>query len=182
MADPGADRASRLLARLADVTVNRPRDPPAGLGDPREKLPAVTDGEPPAGSRQRLAELGPAAFAAALRAQQAVAVTDTTLRDAHQSLLATRMRSFDMLAAAPALARELPGLFSLECWGGATFDVALRFLHESPWERLERPARGGPEHLPADAAARAQPARLPPLRGDGRARVRRGGRGDAGST
>ena len=137
MADPGADRASRLLARLTDTTVNRPLDPPAGLGDPREKLPAVTDAPPPPGSRQRLAELGPAAFAAALRAQQAVAVTDTTLRDAHQSLLATRLRTFDMLAAAPVIARELPGLFSLECWGGATFDVALRFLHESPWERLE---------------------------------------------
>ena len=136
-ADPGADRASRLLALLGDVTVNRERDPPHALGDPRAKLPQIA-GEPPPGSRQRLAELGPAAFAAALRAQTPVAVTDTTLRDAHQSLLATRMRSFDMLAAAPALARAMPGLFSLECWGGATFDVALRFLHESPWARLER--------------------------------------------
>jgi pyruvate carboxylase len=136
-ADPGADRASRLLTRLADVTVNRERDPPATLVDPRAKLPE-TAAEPTPGSRQRLAQLGPAAFAAALRAQTPVAVTDTTLRDAHQSLLATRMRSFDMLAAAPALAGALPGLFSLECWGGATFDVALRFLHENPWQRLER--------------------------------------------
>jgi pyruvate carboxylase len=136
-ADPGADRASRLLARLADVTLNREREPPATLPDPSAKLPASV-GVPPPGSRQQLAALGPAAFAAALRVQTAVAVTDTTLRDAHQSLLATRMRSFDMLAAAPLLASALPGLLSLECWGGATFDVALRFLHESPWQRLER--------------------------------------------
>src|ERR1019366_9073486 len=132
-----AARAPRLLSRLTDVTINRERDPPAGLIDPRAKLPALV-GQPPAGSRQRLLELGPAAFAAALRAQSAVAVTDTTLRDAHQSLLATRMRTFDMLAAAPHLARQMPGLLSLECWGGATFDVALRFLNEDPWNRLEQ--------------------------------------------
>ena len=135
-ADPGADRASRLLARLTDVTINREREPPPGLIDPREKLPPLAAKAPPEGSRQRLLELGPAAFAAALRAQSAVAVTDTTLRDAHQSLFATRMRTFDMLGAAGHLARELPELLSLECWGGATFDVALRFLHEDPWDRL----------------------------------------------
>ena len=136
-ADPGADRASRLLSRLTDVTINREREPPPGLIDPRAKLPPL-DGEPANGSRQRLHELGAAAFAAQLRAQSAVAVTDTTLRDAHQSLLATRMRTFDMIAVAPHLARQMPGLLSLECWGGATFDVALRFLHEDPWKRLER--------------------------------------------
>ncbi len=135
-ANPGADRASRLLSRLTDVTINREREPPPGLIDPREKLPPLAAKAPPAGSRQRLLELGPAAFAAALRAQPAVAVTDTTLRDAHQSLFATRMRTFDMLGAAGHLARELPELLSLECWGGATFDVALRFLHEDPWDRL----------------------------------------------
>jgi pyruvate carboxylase len=134
-ADTGADRASRLLARLTDATINREHEPPAELIDPRSKLPSA-DGAPEPGSRQRLAELGPAAFAAQLREQAAVAVTDTTLRDAHQSLLATRMRTFDMLAAAPATARLMAGLFSLECWGGATFDVALRFLHEDPWSRL----------------------------------------------
>jgi pyruvate carboxylase len=136
-ADTGADRASRLLARLTEATINRQFEPPDDLIDPRATLPRGGGAAPP-GSRQRLAELGPAAFAAALRAQDAVAVTDTTLRDAHQSLLATRMRSFDMLAAAPVLARLMPGLLSLECWGGATFDVALRFLHEDPWSRLER--------------------------------------------
>jgi len=137
-ADPGADRASRLLARLTDVTINREREPPAGLIDPRAKLPPLPAGKPADGSRQRLLELGPAAFAAALRAAPAVAVTDTTLRDAHQSLFATRMRTFDMLGAAGHLAREMPELLSLECWGGATFDVALRFLHEDPWTRLAR--------------------------------------------
>ena len=136
-ADTGADRASRLLSRLTDVTINREREPPGGMIDPRSKLPPL-DGEPAPGSRQRLAALGPAAFATSLRAQQAVAVTDTTLRDAHQSLLATRMRTFDMLAVAEHIAQRMPGLLSLECWGGATFDVALRFLHEDPWQRLER--------------------------------------------
>jgi len=135
-ADPGADRASRLLSRLTDTTINREREPPPGLIDPREKLPEPAAGAQPDGSRQRLLELGPAGFAAALRAQPAVALTDTTLRDAHQSLFATRMRTFDMLAVAGHLAREMPGLLSLECWGGATFDVALRFLHEDPWARL----------------------------------------------
>jgi pyruvate carboxylase len=136
-ADPGADRASRLLSWLTDVTINREREPPPGLIDPRAKLPPLA-GRTLDGSRQRLRELGPAAFAAELRSSAAVAVTDTTLRDAHQSLLATRMRTFDMLAVAPHLARGMPGLLSLECWGGATFDVALRFLHEDPWGRLER--------------------------------------------
>jgi pyruvate carboxylase len=138
MADPGADRASRLLSLLADVTVNREREPPDGLPDAVSKLPRVPATEPPAGSRQLLLELGPAQFAAQLRAQAPLALTDTTLRDAHQSLFATRMRTYDMLAAAPAIAQTMPGLLSLECWGGATFDVALRFLHESPWERLEK--------------------------------------------
>jgi pyruvate carboxylase len=137
-ADPGADRASRLLDRLTDVTINREREPPGELIDPRQKLPPADATPPPDAGRQRLLELGPAAFAAALRAQPAVAVTDTTLRDAHQSLFATRMRTFDMLAVAGHLAREMPGLFSLECWGGATFDVALRFLNEDPWDRLAR--------------------------------------------
>ena len=134
----GRDRASRLLSLLADVTVNRPHGPPPALPDPRTKLPPLPEGEPPAGSRQRLRELGPAGFARWMREERRVLVTDTTLRDAHQSLLATRMRTFDMLAAAPHIARRLPGLLSAEVWGGATFDVALRFLHEDPWERLAR--------------------------------------------
>jgi len=137
----GEDRASRLLERLADVTVNRPHGEAPTTLDPQTKLPAaplVAERAEPVGSRERLARLGPDAFARALREQTALAVTDTTLRDAHQSLLATRMRTRDMLAAAPHLAAGLPGLFSFEVWGGATFDAALRFLAEDPWERLAR--------------------------------------------
>jgi pyruvate carboxylase len=134
----GRDRASRLLDLLADATVNHPHEPPPSAPDPRTKLPPLPGGEPPPGSRQRLQELGPEGFARWLRESAALQVTDTTMRDAHQSLLATRMRTFDMLAVAPHIARTLPGLFSAEVWGGATFDVALRFLHEDPWERLAR--------------------------------------------
>jgi pyruvate carboxylase len=137
-ASTGANRTQRLATFLADRTVNRPHGPPPELPDPATKLPPLdTSAAPPAGSRDRLRELGPDGFARWLREQEQVSVTDTTLRDAHQSLLATRMRTFDMLAAAPHLARRLPQLLSLEAWGGATYDVALRFLHEDPWQRLE---------------------------------------------
>ncbi|MGH3912961.1 MAG: pyruvate carboxylase [Pseudonocardiaceae bacterium] len=132
-----ADRGTRLLSYLADVTVNRPHGEPPELADPLGKLPVIDMAtEPPAGSRQRLLTLGPEGFARWLRAHSAVGVTDTTFRDAHQSLLATRMRSKDMVAVAPYVARMTPQLLSLECWGGATYDVALRFLAEDPWERL----------------------------------------------
>jgi pyruvate carboxylase len=134
----GANRAQRLLDFLADRTVNRPHGKPPAIPDPQDKLPALPDAPPPAGSRQRLQELGPDGFAAWLRDSEPLAVTDTTLRDAHQSLLATRMRTFDMLRAAPHLAARLPQLLSLEAWGGATFDVSMRFLHENPWQRLEQ--------------------------------------------
>ena len=131
------DRGTRLLTWLADVTVNKPNGEPRTTLNPREKLPSADVTAPaPAGSKQRLAELGPEGFAQALRAQNAVAVTDTTFRDAHQSLLATRVRTRDLLAVAPHVARLTPGLLSVECWGGATYDVALRFLGEDPWERL----------------------------------------------
>ncbi len=214
-AEVGADRGTRLLRFLGDVTVNPAHDPrPAGLVDPVSKLPLLPGGrrtspneeppdrrgrpastvgrrtspneeppdrrgrpastvgrrtspneEPPdrrgrpastvgrrtspnspdrrgrpadAASRQRLTELGPAGFARWMRDETAVLVTDTTFRDAHQSVLATRMRTTDLVAGAAAVAHTLPGLLSLEAWGGATFDVALRFLHEDPWERLDR--------------------------------------------
>ncbi|HEY3002132.1 MAG TPA: pyruvate carboxylase [Kribbellaceae bacterium] len=132
-----ADRGTKLLTFLADVTVNRPHgDAPISV-DPVAKLPAVDLTVPaPHGSRQLLAELGPEEFARRLRAQTAVAVTDTTFRDAHQSLLATRVRTRDFLNVAGQVARTTPGLLSLEAWGGATYDVALRFLAEDPWERL----------------------------------------------
>ncbi|WP_149205012.1 pyruvate carboxylase [Actinotalea subterranea] len=136
-AKESADRGTKLLSYLGDVTVNRPHGGPAGILEPQRKLPAVDLTLPaPAGSRQRLLELGPEGFAQALRQQTAVAVTDTTFRDAHQSLLATRVRTFDLVSVAPHVARATPQLLSVEAWGGATYDVALRFLGEDPWERL----------------------------------------------
>ncbi|MFE1398578.1 pyruvate carboxylase [Nocardiopsis dassonvillei] len=137
-ARPSADRGTRLLTYLADVTVNKPHGERPQLVDPATKLPPLPEpaGPPPPGSRQRLAELGPEGFARWLRESPSLGVTDTTFRDAHQSLLATRVRTRDLLAAAPAVAHTLPELLSLECWGGATYDVALRFLAEDPWERL----------------------------------------------
>ncbi|MFD1149388.1 pyruvate carboxylase [Saccharothrix hoggarensis] len=132
-----ADRGTRMLTYLADVTVNKPNGPRPSVVDPKVKLPAVDlNAEPPAGSRQKLVELGPEGFARWLRESKALAVTDTTFRDAHQSLLATRVRTKDLLAVAPHVARMTPQLLSLEAWGGATYDVALRFLAEDPWERL----------------------------------------------
>ncbi|MFB8266835.1 pyruvate carboxylase [Streptomyces sp. NPDC055955] len=131
-----ADRGSKLLTYLADVTVNKPHGERPPLIDAATKLPRLPEGEPPAGSKQKLTELGPEGFARWLRASPTIGVTDTTFRDAHQSLLATRVRTKDLLAAAPAVAQTVPQLLSLECWGGATYDVALRFLAEDPWDRL----------------------------------------------
>ena len=133
-----ADRGTRLLTYLADVTVNRPHGVAPTRLSPATKLPPLqtTRKPPPAGTRQQLQQLGPDEFARQLRESSTVAVTDTTFRDAHQSLLATRVRSADLLGAADHVARLLPELWSLEAWGGATYDVALRFLHEDPWERL----------------------------------------------
>lgn len=137
---PRRDRATKLLGFLADVTVNG--NPQAKGYRPTTPLLPATPLEydhriaPPEGTRQRLQKLGPEGFAKWARAQKAVLVTDTTLRDAHQSLLATRVRTYDMLATAGAVAHRLPELFSLEMWGGATFDASMRFLHEDPWERL----------------------------------------------
>ncbi|MBB3082347.1 pyruvate carboxylase [Geodermatophilus sabuli] len=132
-----ADRGTRLLTFLADVTVNKPHGARPHLVDPVQKLPrADLRAAPPDGSRQRLLAAGPEGFARQLREQTALAVTDTTFRDAHQSLLATRVRTKDLLAVAGHVARTTPQLFSLEAWGGATYDVALRFLHEDPWDRL----------------------------------------------
>ncbi|WP_029069690.1 pyruvate carboxylase [Jonesia quinghaiensis] len=134
-----ADRGTKLLQFLGDVTVNRPHGDPFAVVLPTAKLPEVDlEQAPPAGSRDRLLELGPEGFAKALREQTALAVTDTTFRDAHQSLLATRVRTKDLLNVAPHVARLTPQLLSVEAWGGATYDVALRFLGEDPWRRLEQ--------------------------------------------
>ncbi|MBT2250674.1 pyruvate carboxylase [Arthrobacter sp. BHU FT2] len=131
-----ADRGTKLLTWLADVTVNKPNGELTVHSDPAGKLPSVKGSQAAPGSRQKLLELGPEGFARALREQNAVAVTDTTFRDAHQSLLATRVRTRDLVAAGPAYTHLLPELLSVEAWGGATYDVALRFLGEDPWDRL----------------------------------------------
>ncbi len=134
---PSLDRGTKILNWLAEVTVNQPYGTRGNLVSPASKLPKLDlTQEAPAGSRQQLLELGPVAFAKALRNQGPVAITDTTFRDAHQSLLATRVRSRDLFQVAPYEARILSKLFSVEAWGGATYDVALRFLGEDPWARL----------------------------------------------
>ena len=133
------DRGTKLLNWLADVTVNKPNgENPISIA-PASKLPTLDlTTPPPTGRRAQLLELGPAGFAKALRDQEALAVTETTFRDAHQSLLATRVRTKELVAVAPYVARLTPELLSMEAWGGATYDVALRFLGEDPWERLAR--------------------------------------------
>ncbi|MEM7017107.1 MAG: pyruvate carboxylase [Pseudomonadota bacterium] len=134
------DRATRLLSYIADVTVNgHPDVRDRKVFPPTMKSPEVprANGEVPAGTRQLLEKEGPQAFARWVRDQKQILITDTTMRDAHQSLLATRMRTRDMVEVAGFYARKLPQLLSLECWGGATFDVSMRFLQEDPWERLD---------------------------------------------
>ncbi len=132
-----ADRGTKILNYLADVTVNQPHGPRPSPVYPHDKLPEIDLGAPPpGGSKQRLTEMGPEGFARWMRESKAVGVTDTTFRDAHQSLLATRLRTNGLLMVAPYIARMTPQLLSIECWGGATYDVALRFLKEDPWERL----------------------------------------------
>ncbi|WP_024443263.1 pyruvate carboxylase [Mycobacterium sp. UM_WGJ] len=132
-----ADRGTKILNYLADVTVNSPHGTRRSAVYPRDKLPELDlSAPPPAGSKQRLVELGPEGFARWLRESRAVGVTDTTFRDAHQSLLATRVRTSGLVRVAPYVAHTMSQLLSVECWGGATYDVALRFLKEDPWERL----------------------------------------------
>jgi pyruvate carboxylase len=139
---PRRDRATKLLNFLGDVIVNgnpqikdRPGKPPVTAITP----PTCDSKEPPPeGTRQLLLQHGPRKFAAWALKQKPLLITDTTFRDAHQSLLATRVRSYDMLAVADAVARRTPQLFSLEMWGGATFDTAMRFLREDPWDRLRQ--------------------------------------------
>lgn len=151
-AQPGSTlgAASGLLVRLAEVTVNRPNgEPRAIVREPATLLPIGASAlrTPAATAKAVLDASGPEALATWLRELEQVAVTDTTLRDAHQSLLATRLRSRDLVAGAAAQAALLPGLFSLECWGGATFDAALRFLGDDPWERLAQLRAAAPGTL-----------------------------------
>lgn len=138
---PRKDRATRLLKFIGEVTVN---------GNPETKDAADTVSRaivhpphldmqtPRDGTKQLLDQMGPQKFAQWMRDEKRLLVTDTTMRDAHQSLLATRMRTNDIVAIAPYMSRAMPDLFSVECWGGATFDVAMRFLHEDPWSRLHQ--------------------------------------------
>ncbi|TCM46512.1 pyruvate carboxylase [Rhizobium sp. PP-F2F-G48] len=144
------DRATKLLTYLADVTVN---------GHPETKgrhMPLAQAAKPvlpyinrpvPDGTKQLLDQLGPKKFGEWMRAQSQVLITDTTMRDGHQSLLATRVRTHDIARVASVYARALPNLLSLECWGGATFDVSMRFLTEDPWERLARIREDAPNIL-----------------------------------
>ena len=147
------DRATRLLNYLAGVIVNGNREVagkpwPESFATsrtsrdiqpaPLPEIPFPKGVAPPPGTRQQLLRLGPERFAQWMRKQERLLITDTTFRDAHQSLLATRVRSIDILRIAEALAHRLPHLFSLEMWGGATFDTALRFLKEDPWQRLRQ--------------------------------------------
>ena len=137
---PRRDRATKLMHFLADVTINGNAESkgyrPSGrlTAAPLPKVDLRVD--PPDGTRQQLLKLGPEKFAEWTRKQKRALFTDTTFRDAHQSLLATRVRTHDMLLVADAAARRTPQLFSLEMWGGATFDASMRFLREDPWERL----------------------------------------------
>ncbi len=133
------DRATKILTYVADISVNghpETEGRPAPAADVKAPTPPALRAEPAPGTRTLLEESGPQAVADWLTGQPQLLLTDTTMRDAHQSLLATRMRSIDMIKAAPAYSANLPQLFSMECWGGATFDVAYRFLQECPWQRL----------------------------------------------
>lgn len=139
---PKRDRATKILSYLGDVTLNS-RPDVKGKVDPKRRfrtpvVPPFAHGTPPPpGLRNRLLEMGPEKFCQWVRKQKKLLLTDTTMRDAHQSLLATRFRTYDLLHVADAVAHLTPDLFSLEMWGGATFDTSMRFLQEDPWERLD---------------------------------------------
>lgn len=133
------DRATKILTYIADITVNGHPETagrPKPAAEAKAPKPPALKSEPSMGTRNLLEQKGPQAVADWMKAQKKVLITDTTMRDGHQSLLATRMRSIDMIRVAPTYAANLPQLLSVECWGGATFDVAYRFLQECPWQRL----------------------------------------------
>ena len=134
-----ADRATKLLSYIGDVILNgnpevKGKAVPAEIA--KAVIPKLAGIAPKPGTRQLLQKLGPQKFAAWARKEKRLLLTDTTFRDAHQSLLATRVRTYDLLSTAQAVAQRLPNLFSVEMWGGATFDTSMRFLHEDPWQRL----------------------------------------------
>lgn len=145
------DRATKLLTYLADVTVNghpEAKDRPRPTADAAEPVVPYTNGTTiKDGTKQLLDKLGPKKFGEWMRNEKRVLITDTTMRDGHQSLLATRMRTYDIARIAGTYAHALPNLLSLECWGGATFDVSMRFLTEDPWERLSQVREAAPNLL-----------------------------------
>ncbi|MGR3838262.1 MAG: pyruvate carboxylase [Cognatishimia sp.] len=133
------DRGTKVLTFIADISVNghpETEGRPAPASDLKPAVAPAKRAEPAMGTRNLLEQKGAQAVADWMKKQKQLLLTDTTMRDGHQSLLATRMRSIDMLKVAPTYAANLPQLFSMECWGGATFDVAYRFLQECPWQRL----------------------------------------------
>ncbi|MDE0598458.1 MAG: pyruvate carboxylase [Dokdonia donghaensis] len=145
------DRTSKVVQFLADVSVNgnsdvKTKDPKKVFTNPKVPLYSLSDPFPK-GTKDMLTELGPEAFCKWLLEEKKIHFTDTTMRDAHQSLLATRMRSYDMLKVASSFAKNHPNTFSMEVWGGATFDVCMRFLHESPWTRLRELRKAVPNIL-----------------------------------
>jgi len=147
---PRKDRATKLLNFIAEVTVNGNKEVKGRrlpIESPTPKAPSPVSSEIPEGSRDIFEKLGAEGFAKWMLDQKRLLMTDTTMRDAHQSLLATRMRTYDMVKIAPAYAQNMSGLLSLECWGGATFDVAMRFLNESPWERIREIRAAAPNIL-----------------------------------
>ena len=143
------DRATKLLSYLGEVIVNgNPEVKGKRAIIPRIAMPFANNAaQPPAGTKQLLIQMGAVKFAQWTRDQKRLLLTDTTFRDAHQSLMATRVRTYDMLAAANWVAHQMSGLYSLEMWGGATFDVALRFLLEDPWLRLQKLRKAVPNIL-----------------------------------
>ncbi|MBB4575236.1 pyruvate carboxylase [Rhizobium lentis] len=145
------DRATKLLTYLADVTVNghpEAKDRPKPLQNAAKPVVPYANGNGVKdGTKQLLDTLGPKKFGEWMRNEKRVLLTDTTMRDGHQSLLATRMRTYDIARIAGTYAHALPNLLSLECWGGATFDVSMRFLTEDPWERLALIREGAPNLL-----------------------------------
>ncbi|WP_405202229.1 pyruvate carboxylase [Dokdonia sp. LLG6352-1] len=145
------DRTSKVVQFLADVSVNgnsdvKTKDPKKVFTTPKVPLYSLSDPFPK-GTKDMLTELGPEVFCKWLLEEKKIHFTDTTMRDAHQSLLATRMRSYDMLKVASSFAKNHPNTFSMEVWGGATFDVCMRFLHESPWTRLRELRKAVPNIL-----------------------------------
>lgn len=148
---PIRDRATKTLMYLADVTVNGHPDVKGQYDGRKFRTPVVPSFDPlapvPDGTRNKLLALGREGFGKWLRDEKPVYFTDTTYRDAHQSLLATRVRTKDILAVAEGYARNNPQIFSMEVWGGATFDVAMRFLHECPWRRLQQMREAMPNVL-----------------------------------